>query len=59
MGYVKTHRPVAAGRVVANSPFELQTSIAQTHLRGLNSARVLSKNKAGGAQDLCYVATLD
>ena len=32
--------PVPAGQMVANPPFGLQTSIAQTHLRGLNSARV-------------------
>ena len=51
--------PVAASRVVANPPFELQASIAKTHLRGLNSSRVLYKNKAGGTQYLCYVATID
>ena len=47
--------------VVANPPLvnELETSIAQTYLRGLNSACVLYKNIVGGAQDLCYAATLD
>ena len=49
LGYLCTLAPVAAGRVVANPPFELQTSIAQTPLRGLNSACALCKNMVGRA----------